>query len=113
MISHGTYTPVKIGNTHIQTHYFDVANIDRYNIVLGMPFAHQYYVIPDVRERILYVGGFCGERVNTLTIDEEIALIRTRRALFERRERSDEEFSKAQKAKGPLKGGEAVKRPPG
>jgi hypothetical protein len=113
MISHGMYTPVKIGNTHIQTHYFDVANIDRYDVILGMSFAHQYYVIPDVRERILYVGGFCGECINTLMIDEEIALIRTWRALFERWECPDEEFSKAQKAKGPLKGGEAVKRLPG
>jgi hypothetical protein len=58
----------------------------------------------DVRKWILYVGGFCGERVNALTIDEEITLIRTQRALFERRECSDEEFLKALKAKGPLKG---------
>jgi hypothetical protein len=97
----GTYTPIRVGKTHGKIHYFDVANIDRYNVVLGIPFAHQYNVVIDVRERTLYLGGLKGEKIKGLSIDEEIALLRTRRALFADK---GEDTPKEGKAQRPLVG---------
>ena len=36
-ITHGVHAPVCIGNVTCNT-YFDVANIDQYNRILGLPF---------------------------------------------------------------------------
>ena len=55
-ITHGTHAPVHISNVTCDT-YFDVANIDRYNCILGLPFLRNNQVHLDFGEDVLKIGG--------------------------------------------------------
>jgi len=44
-INYGTWVPVEFGPMNATT-YFDIANIDRYNTILGTPFLWEHRVSP-------------------------------------------------------------------
>ena len=46
MISYGATSTIAFGNQHIEE-YFDVANIDYYNVILGTPFLRQLGITLD------------------------------------------------------------------
>ena len=55
-ITHGAHAPVHIGNVTHDT-YFDVANIDWYDCILGLPFLRNNRVHLDFGEDILKIEG--------------------------------------------------------
>ena len=46
MINYGARSSIVFGNTHVEE-YFDVANIDHYVVILGMPFLRQLGITLD------------------------------------------------------------------
>ena len=54
-ITHGAHAQFLIGafSAHI---YFDVANIDRYDCILGIPFLWQNAAVVDFGQQILHIG---------------------------------------------------------
>lgn len=57
----------------------DVANIDRYDIVLGTPFMYKNKIVLDIAERNIYIGGVSGQKVKALLLGEEMAVMKSRR----------------------------------
>ncbi|KIM53947.1 hypothetical protein SCLCIDRAFT_30891 [Scleroderma citrinum Foug A] len=55
-ITHGAHAPVHIGNITHDT-YFDVANINQYDCILGLPFLRNNRVHLDFSEDILKIEG--------------------------------------------------------
>ncbi|KAL1684631.1 hypothetical protein GGG16DRAFT_32038, partial [Schizophyllum commune] len=55
-VSFGTTSTVKIGDEQISW-YFDVANIDRYDAILGVPFMHAHGIVVDVARRKVFHHG--------------------------------------------------------
>ncbi|KIO00643.1 hypothetical protein M404DRAFT_29338 [Pisolithus tinctorius Marx 270] len=65
-ITHGGLSMIKMG--HQQTDcYFDVANINRYDCILGIPFLRQHKVVLDFTEKSMTITG---EKVLMLTEPE-------------------------------------------
>ncbi|KIO05228.1 hypothetical protein M404DRAFT_25403 [Pisolithus tinctorius Marx 270] len=65
-ITHGGLSMIKMG--HQQTNcYFDVANIDRYDCILGILFLRQHKVVLDFAEKSMTIAG---EKVLMLTEPE-------------------------------------------
>ena len=54
-ITHGANAQMRIGAFDAQL-YFDVANIDRYNCILGIPFLWQNAAIVDFGRQVLRIG---------------------------------------------------------
>ena len=54
-ITHGAHAQMRIRAFNTQL-YFDVANIDRYNCILGIPFLRQNAVIVDFGRQVLRIG---------------------------------------------------------
>ena len=55
-ITHGTHAPVRIGNVTCDT-YFNVANINWYDCILGLPFLRNNQVHLDFSEDVLKIRG--------------------------------------------------------
>ncbi len=51
-IIYGTNMDVKI-NGHIQTHYFDVVNINKYNVILGAPWLNENKAVLDFESHVV------------------------------------------------------------
>jgi hypothetical protein len=58
--------------------YFDVANIDRYDVILGNIFMFRQRIVLDVHEREIVVGGRTGKVIQAFTPEEETELLRKR-----------------------------------
>ena len=54
-ITHGANAQIRIGAFDAQL-YFDVANIDRYDCILGIPFLQQNAAIVDFGRQVLRIG---------------------------------------------------------
>ena len=54
-IQFGTYTRASFGSIDSKE-YFDVANIDRYDLILGTPWMHKHGVLLDFANRVIRVG---------------------------------------------------------
>ena len=54
-ITHGAHAQMRIGAFDAQL-YFDVANIDRYDCILGIPFLRQNATIVDFSRQVLHIG---------------------------------------------------------
>jgi len=53
-ITHGTHVPVRLGHVTCNT-YFDVANIDRYDCIIGLPFLRLHQVCLNFGEDTLQI----------------------------------------------------------
>ena len=55
-ITHGTRARLKVGQVDEQ-HYFDVVDIDRYDVILGTPFFRRHNVELDFKHRRILIDG--------------------------------------------------------
>jgi len=55
-INHGTKVCIKIGTVD-NYHYFDVINIDRYNVIIGMVFMKQHRIVLDFKKDQVRMRG--------------------------------------------------------
>ncbi|RPD70731.1 hypothetical protein L226DRAFT_435098, partial [Lentinus tigrinus ALCF2SS1-7] len=55
-INHGAKARMKIGPVD-EYHYFDVVDIDRYDLILGTPFFLKHNVILDFKNRTITIDG--------------------------------------------------------
>ncbi|KAF8593234.1 hypothetical protein BDV93DRAFT_413167, partial [Ceratobasidium sp. AG-I] len=53
-VGHGITLPIEVGSV-VRPHYFDIANIDRYDAILGTPFFHQTGARLDFKRREIVV----------------------------------------------------------
>ena len=65
-ISYGTRASLSQGGWQTQDHYLDVANLDKYDLILGIPFMTRENVLLSVRERKITIGG------HTVTLKEPV-----------------------------------------
>jgi len=59
-------------NGHIQKHYFDVVNINKYNVILGAPWLNESKAILDFGSHIVKTQS--KGLIKTLTFDEDQAM---------------------------------------
>src|SRR6266571_4780825 len=67
-IIYGTNMDIEI-NGHIQTHYFDVVNIDKYNVILGAPWLNENKALLDFESYVVKTRG--KGSIKTLTFAED------------------------------------------
>ena len=48
MINYGTHATIKLGRKVVKE-YFDIANVEHYNVILGTPFLRKMGIVPDFR----------------------------------------------------------------
>ena len=48
MINYGTHATIKIGRKVVEE-YFDIANVDHYDVILGTPFLRKMGIVLDFR----------------------------------------------------------------
>jgi hypothetical protein len=65
--------------------YFDVANIDRYDVIMGTTFMYAHDIVLDIRGREILVGGKNGYAVKAIAPGEEMQLQVERHKSSERR----------------------------
>jgi hypothetical protein len=73
-IARGCRVAGELGGVLIEDLYFDIANIDRYDVILGTTFMYAQNIILDVRGRKITVGGVNGRTVKAITPEDEVAL---------------------------------------
>ena len=57
MINYGTHVTIKIGHKVVEE-YFDIANIEHYNVILGTPFLRKMGIVLDFRSPgIAWIGN--------------------------------------------------------
>ena len=78
-ISAGSSVALRLGTVKVGDVYLDVANIDRYDIIVGMTLMYELSVVLDVRARTIYINGLDGHRLKAMSPEEEMAVIRQRR----------------------------------
>ena len=49
MINYGTQATIKIGHKVVEEEYFDIANIEHYDVILGTPFLRKMGIVLDFR----------------------------------------------------------------
>ena len=55
--------------------YFDVVNIDRYDVIAGTTFMYDYQVVLNVYNRVIYFGGHINKVLHAFSPGEETALL--------------------------------------
>jgi len=55
-INHGTKVCIKIGTVE-NYHYFNIINIDRYNVIIGMVFMKQHGIVLDFKKDQVRMRG--------------------------------------------------------
>lgn len=78
-INYGTHAVAKMGDSSFES-YYDVANIDYYDAILGTPFLLQHRVILDFGRRAVQIDG---KTYQALTLEQE-KLVRRQRRTFRR-----------------------------
>ena len=81
-VSFGASGTVTLHGTAIPT-YFDLANIDRYDAILGVPFMHANGIVIDVGRRKIF---FQGKELDVLSEEEEKEVVLRRAAMRKRGE---------------------------
>ena len=61
--------------------YFDVVNIDRYDVIVGTTFMYNNRVILDIYNRIIYFGGHISKTLRAFSPGEEAALLEEKEQL--------------------------------
>ena len=57
MINYGTHATIKIGHKVVKE-YFDIANIEHYDVILGTPFLRKMGIVLDFRSPgIIWIGN--------------------------------------------------------
>ncbi|KZV61612.1 hypothetical protein PENSPDRAFT_565776, partial [Peniophora sp. CONT] len=56
-INLGANTSMTVGTLHNEPVYLDVVNLDRYNVVIGTPFMHDYGVMLDFEKGAICIQG--------------------------------------------------------
>jgi hypothetical protein len=64
----------KLGCIIIEDIYFDVANIDKYDVILGTTFMYAQNVILDVRGRNILIGGHNSDSIKAIAPEDEMQL---------------------------------------
>jgi hypothetical protein len=73
-IARGCRVSGVLGKVLIEDLYFDIANIDRYDVILGTTFMYSQNIVLDVRGREIRIGGRNGESVKAMSPEEEVKL---------------------------------------
>jgi Zinc knuckle len=84
-ITRGCRVSGKFGRITIEDVYFDVANIDRYDVIMGTTFMYAHDIVLDIRGREILVGGKNGYAVKAIAPGEEMQLQVERHKSSERR----------------------------
>ena len=74
-INHGAKARIEIGPVR-ESYYFDVVDIDRYDLILGTPFFTKHDVALDFRNRTIKIDGV---EVPTYNKIDEALLLKTRK----------------------------------
>lgn len=74
-IVHGSWVQVILGSKTIPEHYVDVANIDKYDLILGTPFMCTHGIILDMPNRAIISDGIA---IQCLTPTQDEAAARNR-----------------------------------
>jgi hypothetical protein len=64
----------KLGRILIEDIYFDIANINKYDVILGTTFMYAQNIILDVRGREILVGGHNGDSIKAIAPEDEMQL---------------------------------------
>ena len=75
VIHYGTYCNVSLGDQWKRC-YFDVLNVDRYDVIFGVPWLTENGVTLDFAKREIRVAGI---PIPTLTVGEEATLVNERK----------------------------------
>src|SRR6266705_1299691 len=67
-IIYGTNVDVEI-NSHVQKHYFDVVNIDKYDVILGAPWLNENKALLDFESHVVKTQG--KGSIKTLTFEKD------------------------------------------
>ena len=73
-INHGTITDVQLGKTTAEC-YFNVVNLDHYDVILGVPFLSDNRVLLDFQNEVVLIGK---EGFPSLPVGEEVATAKPR-----------------------------------
>ena len=73
-INHGAKVDLRVGPVR-ESYYFDVVDIDRYDLILGTPFFSRHKVVLNFDERTISIDGTL---VPAYTAEEEAELLRLR-----------------------------------
>jgi hypothetical protein len=71
----GTRVDAILGEMKIKDVYFDIANINCYDAILGIPFMWENNVLLNVHECIIQVGGTKGQAIKAIAPEEEQQLL--------------------------------------
>ncbi|OJT04654.1 hypothetical protein TRAPUB_4599 [Trametes pubescens] len=82
-INYGTRAPVTIGRFGADV-YFDIANLDRYDAVLGTPFLRRFGVRLDFRNNCVIIDGHAYPAMSKSQVNEVISKRGTGRTVRER-----------------------------
>jgi hypothetical protein len=74
-ISRGARVSGQLGPLKVDNIYFDIVNVDRYDVILGIRFMYAQDIILCVRAREILIGGIKGFRVKAMTPEEEMAAL--------------------------------------
>jgi hypothetical protein len=74
-IHHGVKVDLSIGDRRVNGVYFDIANVDRYDAIVGTKLMYDMNIVLDVRDRTIFVGGLEGRAVKAILPEEEQTLL--------------------------------------
>ena len=78
-ISRGARVSGQLGPLQVEDIYFDIVNVDRYDVILGVRFMYAQDIILCVRAREILIGGSQGLRIKAMTPEEEMAALAEKR----------------------------------
>jgi hypothetical protein len=76
MINFGAVSRLELGTINDDNAYMDVVNIDRYDMIVGIPFMRKHGFVLDFCQDLLFVRG---QAIQPLTVGQEDLLIAKRR----------------------------------
>lgn len=76
MINFGTRARIEVGPIKEDNAYLDVVNLDRYDMIIGIPFLRRHGLVLDFDKNVLQAHG---QSIQTLTIGQEDLLLTSKR----------------------------------
>jgi len=64
-----------MGRILVEDQYFDIANIDHYDIIVGTAFMYECHVILDVHQCAIHISEGKGKTLGTLSPGEEMEVL--------------------------------------
>ena len=77
-INKGCNVRIRLGPVKVDQMYFHIANIDRYDAILGITFMHSHDIALWPRKRSIFIGGTTGHKLAAITPEEEKSLLNDR-----------------------------------